>query len=105
MNPVEGISVINNTNKRSSKRIKHTATNLNYYKLGGSPIVEPYDIMTKCKVCKAEVKYREDGSPYCQCTYRQQIKSLNIDKNTLLIRTQSIKTPNMRYRSLFHTPP
>ena len=32
----------------------------------------------------AEVKYREDGSPYCQCTYRQQIKSLNIDKNTLL---------------------
>ena len=33
MNPVEGISVTNSTHKRSSKRLKYKATNLNYYKL------------------------------------------------------------------------
>ena len=82
MNPVEGISVTNSTHKRSSKRLKYKATNLNYYKLGGSPIVEPQDIMTKCKVCKMEIEYREDGT----VTYINNTKNKEENKRKWWIR-------------------
>ena len=79
--------------KRISTRNRRELLRTNYYTLGGAPSLLPVitghrhsvvEMSETCKKCNGGVKYKEDNTPYCLCTYESQLKrqKKRYDKNT-----------------------
>ena len=79
--------------KRISTRNRRGLLRTNYYTLGGAPSLLPVitghrhsvvEMSETCKKCNGGVKYKEDNTPYCLCTYKSHLKKQRIryDKNT-----------------------
>ena len=97
-----------NTGRRVSNRSKKWAYRINYYTLGGAPSLLPViagqslrkgTMSEICKKCEREIKYKQDNSPYCLCTYEAQLRKQKVryDKNThIMVETISEKSPSDR---------